>query len=45
MTYHNKNLGKSPFDPDYDDTYDRMQDYENFCTAMEEREELKREEL
>lgn len=43
MTYHNKNLGKSPFDPDYDDTYDRMQDYEDFCTAQEEREELFRE--
>lgn len=42
MRYHNKNLGKSPFDPDYDDTYDRMQDYEDFCTALEEREEYKK---
>ena len=44
MTWRDKNLGKSPFDPDYDDTYDRMQDYEEFCTACEEREECKREE-
>ena len=43
MTYHNKNFGKSPFDPDYDDTYDRMQDYEEFCTALEEEEEYRRE--
>ncbi len=44
MTYHNKNLGKSPFDPDYDDTCDRMQDYEDFCSALEEKEEYRREE-
>lgn len=44
MTYHNKNLGKSPFDPDYDDTYDAEQDYEDFSTALEEREEYRREE-
>ena len=43
MTYHNKNLGKSPFDPDYDDTYDRIQDYEEFCTALEDKEEYRRE--
>ena len=43
MTWRDKNLGKSPFDPDYDDTYDRMQDYEDFCTAMEDKEEYKRE--
>lgn len=44
MTYHNKNLGKSPFDPDYDDTYDAEQDYEDFCTTLEEKEEYRREE-
>lgn len=43
MTYRNKNFGKSPFDPDYDETYDRMQDYEDFCTALEDKEEYRRE--
>lgn len=43
MTWRNKNYGKSPFDPDYDDTYDAEQDYEDFCTAREEKEEYKKE--
>ena len=43
MKWRDKNFGKSPFDPDYDDTYDRMQDYEDFCTALEEREEQREE--
>lgn len=44
MTYHNKNYGLSPFDPDYDDTYDAEQDYDAYCEACEEREDRKREE-
>ena len=44
MSWKDKNYGKSPFDPDYDETYDRMQDYEVFCTALEEKEQQKREE-
>lgn len=43
MTYHNKNLGKSPFDPNYDDTYDPDADKEAFDEACEERERRKRE--
>ena len=45
MKWKDKNFGKHPSDPEYDDGYDRMHDYEEFCTAMEEREEYKREEL
>lgn len=45
MTWHNKNYGLSPFDPDYDDTYDAEQDYDAYCEACEEREELKRDNL
>lgn len=40
----NKNFGKSPFDPDYDDRYDPEEDYENYCKNLEERHELNREE-
>lgn len=43
MTWRDKNFGKSPFDPDYDDTYDSEQDYDRYCEACEEREEAKRE--
>lgn len=43
MTWRDKNFGKSPFDPDYDDGYDAEADYDAYCTACEEREELKRE--
>lgn len=43
MTYHNKNFGKSPFDPDYLDGYDADEDYDAYCTALEEREEYKKE--
>ena len=44
MTWRDKNFGKSQFDPDYDDVYDAEADYYAYCTAREEREELKREE-
>ena len=43
MKWRDKNFGKSPFDPDYDDAYDRIQDNENYCTALEEKEQEKRE--
>lgn len=44
MKWHNKNFGKSPFDPDYDDAYNPEQDYDAYCEACEEREEYRREE-
>jgi hypothetical protein len=44
MTWRDKNLGKSPFDPDYIDEYDPDADLEAFDEACEEREEYKREE-
>lgn len=43
MKWRDKNFGKSPFDPDYDDTYDSDEDYENYVTACEERYEYERE--
>lgn len=42
MTYHNKNFGKSPFDPDYIDGYDPNADKEAYDEASEEREERRR---
>lgn len=36
MKYRDKNLGKSPFDPDYDDEYDmekEIEAYEESCEA------------
>lgn len=43
MTWHDKNYGKSPFDPDYRDDYDPEEDYERYCEACEERARRKRE--
>lgn len=43
MTWRDKNLGKSPSDPDYIDGYDPDADKEAFDEACEEREELFRE--
>lgn len=43
MTYHNKNLGKSPFDPDYIDGYDPEEDYEDWLEEQERKEQEKRE--
>lgn len=43
MTWHNKNLGKSPFDPDYLDDYDPEQDYEDWLDEQERKEQEKRE--
>lgn len=44
MTWHNRNLFLSPFDPDYDDSFDPEEDYENYCQNLEERHEYNREE-
>ena len=43
MSWKDKNLGKSPFDPDYLDGYDPDADLEAFDEACEERERRKRE--
>ena len=39
MTWRNKNLGKSPFDPDYIEGYDAEADKEAYDEACIEREE------
>lgn len=38
-----KNFGKSPFDPDYRDDYDADAEYDEYCEALEEREQSKKE--
>ena len=43
MKWRDKNFGKSPFDPDYDDSFDKDFDYDRYCEAMEQREQEKRE--
>ena len=43
MKYINKNLGKSPFDPDYREDYNQDNDLALYEQSCEEREELKRE--
>ena len=42
MDWHNKNLGKSPFDPDYIDEYDSEADYERYCEEQEMLNEVRR---
>ena len=43
MKWRNKNFGKSPFDPDYDDRYDAEADHEAFCDEQERKEQEKLE--
>lgn len=43
MSWHDKNYGKHPADPDYRDHYNPEKDYERYCEACEERERRKRE--
>lgn len=43
MNWKDKNYGKSPFDPDYDDRYDAEADKEDYDEACEERERRKRD--
>ena len=43
MRFRDKNYGKSPFDPDYIEDYDREEDYEAYVTACEEKYEFERE--
>ena len=43
MCWKDKNYGKSPFDPDYDDRYDAEADKEAYDEACEERERRRRE--
>jgi hypothetical protein len=33
--WHDKNLGKSPFDPDFDDTYNAEEDRERYDLEQE----------
>ena len=41
--WHDKNLGKSPHDPDYREGYDAEEDLERYEEEQELREQLKRE--
>ena len=41
--WRNKNFGKSPFDPDYDDRYDAGADRESFRDEQERKEQEKLE--
>lgn len=43
MTWRNKNEGKHPSDPDYDQDYDPAEDYERYWSEAEERFESERE--
>lgn len=43
MNWHNRNKGRQPSDPDYIDTYDPAEDYEAYCEAQEEKEQLRKE--
>lgn len=43
MKWKNKNAGKHPADPDYDDRYDAEEDYENYLDAVEERYQREKE--
>ena len=43
MKWRNKNAGKSPSDPDYLENYNAEEDFEAFCSATEDREQLKKE--
>ena len=43
MKTHNKNFGKSPFDPDYREDYNQDDDLAMYEQSLEEKEELKRE--
>lgn len=43
MNWRNKNFGLSPFDPEYDDSYDAEEDYERYCDEQEMKYELEKE--
>ena len=45
MRFHDKNYGKSPFDPDYVEDYDWQEDYDNYLQSVEDRYECKRENI
>lgn len=40
--FHNPNLGLSPHDPDYDDSFNEEDEYERYLAALEDREERER---
>ena len=42
MKWHNKNFGKSPFDPDYDRDYDAEEDYEEYLYWQELKDDEER---
>lgn len=41
MTWRNKNLGKSPDDPDYDHDYNPEEDYDRYMDEVELKEMTK----
>lgn len=43
MRFHNHNALLSPFDPDYDDTFDEEEAYGAYLNAGEEKAEQERE--
>ena len=43
MKWKDKNFGKHPSDPEYDDGYNPEEDYWRYMDAVEEREQVKRE--
>ena len=42
MRWHNKQRGKHPQDPEYDEEYDPEEDYEELCDEQELIENLKK---
>ena len=44
MKWHNKNLGRHPQDPDYDDGHDPKEDYERWLEEQEDKEQRRKEE-
>ena len=44
MRWRDKNIGKHPQDPEYDDSYDADADYDEYWWACEEREQARRDE-
>lgn len=43
MSFHNPNLGRSPYDPDYDENFDAEAEEKAYEEACFDREEYKRE--
>ena len=41
--WKDKNFGKSPFDPDYDDRYNAEDDHDRYLDAVEEKYQREKE--